>query len=535
MLGCANRCSAELYAEPSAALPGAPSLRVEPPTGIRDLRAAVSPPLTPVRWEVDGEDAAVRGLVVPARRLVPGQRWEAIAEAGGTELRATVVVPEPPGGNVLVLLLDDIGVDQVGAYGLGADPPPTPTLDHLAETGARFDLAYASPVCSPARAELLTGRHARRTGLGWIVDTGDEDYALPLPAVTVAEALDAAAGGAWATSAVGKWHLAPRHWSGDWLTHPLDQGFDWYAGSIGNPGYQPGRGYWSWDKDVNGAIVPSETYMTTETVNDAIARVAAMPEPWFLYVAFNAAHTPLSPPPRELVTIEVDPTSPERALYDATVEALDAEIGRLLAAIDPAVLARTTILTLGDNGTSPEGVDPPLDPHRAKETPYELGIRVPFLVNGPLVSAPGSVSEALVHVSDVAPTVAEIAGVPLGGPDEALYLDLASGRVELDGRSLVPLLRDPRGRGHALLYTEGFFPNGPTDWSIDRQTLRDERYKLVRRLDGPDQLFDVGNPRRITDGPDLLDGRADSTVREAARRLAAELECLEDELVYEGR
>jgi arylsulfatase A-like enzyme len=527
----ANRC-------PVPADPGAPAatiehgrgLWVDAPTSLRDLHARVSPARTPVRWEVDGVDAGIAGLTVPARVLVPRQRWEAVATIDGAEVRASVVVPDPPGGNVLVLVLDDVGVDKVRAYG-HPTAPPTPTLDALAAEGVRFDRAYASPVCSPTRGVLLTGRHARRSGLGWIVDTGDADYGLPLAALTIPEALDDARTGPWATSAVGKWHLAPKGFP-DHLRHPLDQGFDWYAGAIGNPSYREDRGYFAWDKDVNGVVEPSSTYMTTDTADDAIARAGEMPEPWFLYVAFNAVHTPLAPPPPELTGLTVDDDAPTEVLYDATLEALDREVGRLLAGLDPAVRARTTIVALGDNGTSPEGIDPPLDPRRAKETPYELGIHVPLLIAGPHVAEPGSVSRAMVHVADLMPTVAELAGIPLTGPDDALALDL-SPPVPLDGRSLLPLLADPRAPGHDRVYTEGFFPNGPADdRDIDRRTLRDERYKLVRLVEGPDELYDLsGDP--LDDGPNLLEHPTEAA-RRAAKRLAAELDCLEAELSYVG-
>jgi arylsulfatase A-like enzyme len=512
-----------------------PTVWIEPVRSIRDLVAHCSEPGATFTWERDGAPAGIEGPLVAASGVWPGDVWKVLATApDGRVATASIEVPEPPGGNVLVLLLDDIGVDQVGAYGVNADAPPTPTLDALAAEGLRFDRAYASPVCSPTRGVLLTGRQARRTGLGWIIDTGTRDYALPLASVIVPEALAGSRLGAWADSAVGKWHPAGPQNAG-FTAHPNDSGFSWHAGSLGNPPYGAGRGYWDWDKSVNGEVSLSTTYMTTDTVDDALARIDAMPEPWFLYAAFNAAHTPLSAPPPELTTLEVTDASPDGELYDATVEALDAEMGRLLASMDPAVRARTTVMVIGDNGTSEYGVDPPFDPARAKHTVYEGGIHVPFVVTGPHVARPGSASDALVSVTDVFPTIMEIAGVPLGGPDDALVLE-GDPPVPLDGRTLLPQLAAPEAAGRALLYVEGFSPNGDhPDYSLDQRILRGDRYKLMRLGDDPDRLFDLDDPEALEDGEDLLAaGTLDADAEAAWAELAAALDDIEQALVFEG-
>lgn len=512
----------------------AAEVQIRPVRGVADLVAVIDAPGTSFAWERNGE-AAWLGPRVPAGQVWPGDVWTVTATPSDRgPSQATVVIPAPRGGNVLVLLLDDVGVDQVGAYGLNPDAPPTPTLDRLAEEGIRFDQAYASPVCSPSRAILLTGRLPRRTGVGWILDVGDRDYALPHAAVTIPEALRLSRGLTYADSAVGKWHLAGRDAPG-YRTHPNDAGFSWYAGALGNPAVLHG-GYDRWQKTTNGVTEESTTYMTTDTVDDALARIAALPEPWFLYVAFNAAHTPLTPPPAALVDVPVHADSPEGVRYDAIVEALDTEIQRLFEGIPADVLARTTTLVLGDNGTSEVGVDPPFDPGRAKHSPYEGGLRIPLIVTGPHVARPGSHSDALVSVADVFPTVMELAGVPVGGPGRfggLSRLDAASS-VDLDGCSLMPHLAADPPAGRELLYMEAFRPNGALTTSRDMRIVRDRRYKLIRRTHREEELYDL--TRALEDGPDLLSEEPPSDETQAAwRRLSAALDEMEQRLFFEAR
>ena len=145
-------------------------VRTQP--GLRDLVAVADFEPTGHTWWVEGVESDLTGPVVPADRLYPGETWtvEATDEVGATH-QASHTVAEPRGGNVLVLLIDDVGVDKVGAYGWDT-AGSTPNLDALAADGVRFTRAYASPVCSPTRGTLITSRMPRRTGLGWVADTG---------------------------------------------------------------------------------------------------------------------------------------------------------------------------------------------------------------------------------------------------------------------------------------------------------------------------------------------------------------------------
>jgi len=496
--------------------------------GIGDLSVASDVPLLDVRWSLDGQE--VPGAIVPATEVYPGDRWTveltAVDGRGGT---AFYTVPEPLGGNVLVLLIDDVGVDKVGAYGWDT-ASPTPRIDALAQDGVRFTRAYASPVCSPTRGTLITGRQPRRTGLGWIVDTGSRDGMLPLAATTIPEALRVSRGlEPWQDGAIGKWHMAGPN-APDWLLHPLNSGFSWFVGSPGNPQYAADRGYYRWDKNVNGVVETSTTYMTTDSVDEALDRIDAMAEPWFLYVAFNAPHGPLNLPPAELVSGPLPAEdAPKDQRYDAVLEALDTEIGRLLDSMAPGVLERTTVMAIGDNGTSDAGVPDSGDLGRNKHTPYEGGIRVPFIVSGPHVRDPGRTSEALIHVADVLPTVADLAGVPLGGPDGE-FLEVGGG-VEIDGRSLLPHLMNTDAPGRDWVYAEAV-GNGPPPYPIDRRAVQTGTHKLVRWAGG-DEFFRLEGPY-FWDVQALDEDELDAADIDVLEALRGVLDGAEQTWAYEG-
>lgn len=503
--------------------------------GIHDLVASVDgdPADLAWAWTRDGEPTPFSTDRLPATEVWPGHRWTVTASTADGSGSATVDVPEPPGGNVMIVIIDDVGVEKLGVYG-GPDAPPTPTIDALASRGVVFRNAYASPTCTPSRAEILTGRHPSRTGAGNLIDMVESEYELPLEAWTLPEVLADAHGEVWDNSAVGKWHLSSYHSPNSHL-HPTLQGFAWYAGSLGylveGRGNDGLDGYFVWARSYLGESVLNDVYNTTATVDDALDRIAAMPEPFLLYLAFNAPHTPLHVPPAELHTRDVTPESDGAVLHAAMLEALDTELGRLFDGIDPAVLADTTVLLVADNGTSDLAADGPVVAGQAKGTLYEGGIHVPLIVAGPHVPVPG-VSDALVQLVDVFTTVAEIAGVPLTGDGDHLAVAFRGETRRLDGVSLLPWLADPSAAGPETIFAESLTPNGPPPWNTHPRMVRDQRYKLLRTSDG-DQLFAL-DPARFDDGPDLLGGTVSEEVGAAYLRLAAVLDARVADQVYDG-
>lgn len=425
----------------------------------------------------------------------------------------------PP--NVLVILADDLGTDNLSTWGEDPAAPATPHLDALAAQGVRFRNAYAYPVCSPTRAALLTGRYALRTGMGAIIPWGGR-YELPLDEVTLAELLDRGPVD-YATTAIGKWHLSgPR--TPNAYRHPNLQGFDHYAGTIHNLYFEDDEGggddasnYFSYDRVVDGALTRSTTYATVQQTDDALAAIRSMPEPWFLYLAYNAVHSPFHVPPGS--GLPASASIPDKD--DAMVRDLDAAVGRVLDGLGEQ-RARTVVVFLGDNGTPHEAVTPPFDPDHAKGTIFEGGTNVPLIVSGPGVGRPGAVTDALVHVVDVVPTIAKLSGV-----------DPAKAGRALDGVDFVDVLKNPDAPGQRrFVYTERMSPAGPPPWRQHWRAVRDARYKLVIDPAGDETFYDLQG--RFDDGPGRDPSELSGEEIARYRALKAELQRVTTATPYGG-
>jgi arylsulfatase A-like enzyme len=464
-------------------------------------------------WSWDFGDGATSSERNPAHvYMAPGSYTVALRASSrtgsGTHTRAQVVaVSRPtlsgtlPRPNVVLIVLDDIGVDRVGAYGeapAGAVEPCTPNLDALAANGLLFRNCYADPLCSPTRAQILTGRHGFRTGVGQLVDASGSRSGLSATFErTLPEIL-----GTYDSSLVGKWHLGNA--SLDGLDHPLRSGFRYYSGSMYNLGVGPvdygngaldctpfgPLGYYNWVKTENvgpGQLGQScsSTYATTDTVDDAVASLFAMQEPWFLQVNVNAAHLPPELPPPALCPnpgtcatqyCQIGTPSVAEAL-DAMVEALDRELGRLLASVQ-SVDPDAYILVISDNGSDPNAARGAqgscFGPDRSKGTLFQGGIRVPLIVAGPSV-VPGECTN-LVQATDLFATIADLTH---------------SAATAEDSVSFEPYLRGRLTPRRAYAYSELFTPNfvSPDKTSAlfqPRAHLRaviDGHYKLIRYSD----------------------------------------------------
>jgi arylsulfatase A-like enzyme len=371
---------------------------------------------------------------------------------------AFIGMPAAAQQNVLLLIMDDVGVDNVGVYAEHPDPANTPVLDQLAADGLLFRNAWANPMCSPTRATMLTGRYSWRTGLGIAMGPVASD-ALPLDELTLPELLPPAYGAA----AVGKWHL------GNDLTHPQETGFQHHWGSMagGPASLGGGSDYYDFKKNVDGVEVQSTTYATTDTVDDALTLMGMLGEPWLLWVGFNAAHIPFHKPPPALHTYNLPAqiAGNEPIHSKAAIEAMDTEIGRLLASMDPAVRANTVVVVVGDNGPVSAAVTAPWDPAKAKKTVFDGGLRVPLLVSGPGV-AQGAECTALVNTTDLFATVADVTGaVPPAGTD-------STSLVPYFGNPALPSMRD-------FAYAELFEPNFSEVYLLHHRAAREQRFKLV--------------------------------------------------------
>ncbi len=393
--------------------------------------------------------------------------------------------------SVLVILIDDIGLDTVGAFAPhvapGLQPGSTPNLDSLAAGGLMFTNAIVSPLCSPTRAELLTGRYGLRTKIGAIIN--ETTIALSLSELTIPEMLDVGlAQPVYDHATFGKWHLGNSSVGG--TAAALTAGFNHHDGSVGNHG---SSGYVDWEKVIDGRVLPEHTFSTTYLTDQACAWMNERAGvPFFALLSYTAAHTPLErPEPPTLAPVygDLPAERPPVGVFDrdyflAMVEAVDTELGRLISEIDPEVLATTMIVILGDNGARGDLLSPPLDPDHGKSTLYQLGIRVPMIVWGAGVRV--GVEPTLVAGVDLYATVAAIAGVDLAA------IPVLEERI-LDSVNLLPLiegtdLSPPR----EWVYASRFVNGDPED-RVGRCAQNIEGWKVHKNLSLPWELFNLND------------------------------------------
>ena len=348
--------------------------------------------------------------------------------AGGTstQVQSNNTHTVSPPHNILLLIVDDWGTDSspIDSLGIaGTTFPNMPNLQFLADNGLRFTNAYAQPVCAPTRASIITGRHGFRNGVGHPNGSGT------LPATELAlPKIFAAQNSPYALASFGKWHLG----GGDNGPSTLG-GWPEFRGYLTNIDH-----YTSWSKVVNGTTTDNfPTYVTTDQVNDTINFITAQTSPWFVWLAFSAPHSPYHNPPSNLHSYPTFPTngsgtvtgSDQRGAYEASLEALDTEIGRLLASVD---LTTTNLILIGDNGTPGNVIQAPYsDPH-SKDTLYEGGVRVPMVAIGPDVTLRGT-SRKIVHCVDLFSTILDLADIDIAAATSAVDV--------IDSQSLAPVFR----------------------------------------------------------------------------------------------
>lgn len=385
--------------------------------------------------------------------------------------------------NILLIIADDMGLDSSPCYAEGTEKPVMPTLEQLCRDGVVFDNFYATPVCSSTRATILTGRYGFRTGVGAAVGQNTSN-GLPLSETTLFQFLDRYAREKYAQAVIGKWHLATVD-NGD-VDHPLMAGADFYSGVI--------RGtiddYYRWPRTQNGKTEMVDGYITSVLTDIAIDWIDDQDErPWFLWLAHIAPHLPVHLPPGDLIANQdLDGTAQDlqarpRDYYLASLEALDAEIGRLLKSLPQPVLENTVIVFLGDNGTPNRTVQAPYDRRRAKASLYEGGIHVPLIVAGKGVTRHGQREEALVNSTDLFATIASIAGI---GPED-------TDQWPEDSVSAVPLLTSTPTTSRQHAYSELFGSPGSRGRQAEGHAIRNERWKLMETVGNGEQLFDLSN------------------------------------------
>jgi arylsulfatase B len=418
---------------------------------------------------------------------------------------AHVTVPH----NILLIIADDVGVDQIGLYGLNPSAPATEHLDDLAAAGQLYLNAWSNPLCSPTRASLYTGRYAFRHGVGAAI-AADTDPELSIDEVTIPEMI-AASG--YVSGLAGKWHLGEAGTTGDDCLAPTEQGWDSYAGALGGAV----ESHYSWTKCQDGMTSTSTIYSATDNVDDALEAIdAAGSSPWMVTVAFNLSHTPWQIPPAGSLSSGAGscPTNRRAAnanddCYHAMIEAMDYEIGRLLDEVD---LTTTTVIFIGDNGTPVQGVAAGTYPAtQAKGTVYQGGVRVPLIIRSPWITSVGEVA-GLVHAIDLFDTIRQLTG------------STAPTDRTIDSLSLVPYFTSATLTTlRPNVYTEEF--DGTNDCSAnDSRAIRDTRYKLIRHACATDEFYDLMGDQFESDN--LLDGMLTTFQRRRYNALSAAMDAL---------
>ncbi len=383
----------------------------------------------------------VKGVIFICLGLVP---------LAATMSAAAAANPSRP--NVLVIVGDDMGYADVGTH--GCQDIPTPHLDSLATSGVRCSNGYVSgPYCSPTRAGLLTGRY--QTRFGHEFNPGPDGTGLPLTETTLADRFKAAG---YATGIVGKWHLGnePKF-------HPQKRGFEDFFGFLGGAHpYTPIE----YPPILRGKKpVDEQEYLTDAFGREAVAWIDNHRDrPFFLYLAFNAVHTPMQAN-AERIQKFASIGDEKRRTYAAMMSAMDDNIGKVLTKLrDTGLDKNTLIFFISDNGgptmrgtTINASSNKPL--RGSKRTTLEGGIRVPFFVSWPGHLPAGKVYDKPVIQLDILPTALTAAGVQIA-PE-----------WKVEGVDLLPFFTSENSATpHDTLY-----------WRMGKQmAIRQGDWKLVR-------------------------------------------------------
>lgn len=378
--------------------------------------------------------------------------------------------------NLLVILADDLGMD-LSCY--GATDVRTPNIDALAQSGLRFTNFYANcTVCSPTRASLMTGCYPDRVGVPGVIRTMPENswgYLSPR-AMLLPQMLKPAG---YESTIVGKWHLG--------LTSPntpTERGFDHFHGFLGDmmddyvTHRRHGKNYMRRDLE---EIDPAghATDLFTQWACDVIDRKRQ----FFLYLAYNAPHTPIQPPDEWVRKVKARQPgiTDQRAKLVALVEHMDHGIGRLVERLKATgQLQNTVIVFTSDNGGQIEVGGTAGEWRGGKQDMYEGGLRVPMIVSWPGMVKPGTTTSAVGLTMDLYATLGEIAGTKLP--------------ADVDGRSLLPVWRgeaaEMPARDLVWMRREGGGPYQGRDY----YAFRRGDWKLLQNTPfEPYRLYDLKN------------------------------------------
>jgi len=360
--------------------------------------------------------------------------------------------------NILLIIADDMGLDAIHNYNIDGIKPNMPILQSLMSNGIKFNNLWSYPLCTPTRASILTGKYGFRTE---VTNVGQN---LSSNEQSIQNYLDGMNSG-YSHAVIGKWHL-----SGD-ISHPNAIGIDEYTGVLGG-GVQS---YWNWNLVENMQSSKSTEYTTTKFTDLAINWIGSQNQPWFLWLAYNAPHTPFHLPPSELYS-QVGLASDQSSIdanplpyYLAMLEAMDTEMGRLINSMSQEERDNTFIVFIGDNGT-PNQVVQTYPNRRAKNSLYQGGVNVPMVISGKNVERKGVEEEALLCTTDLFATIAGIAGSNISEIN--------------DSKNFKSMFNAPGITVRDYVYSE----IGDDINNLDH-TIRNDKYKLMKFSSGNEALY----------------------------------------------
>lgn len=411
-------------------------------------------------------------------------------ENTGPQTEDKTISSETP--NILLIIADDLGLDATPGYDIGQVKPTMPTLESLINSGIRFNNVWSNPTCTPTRGTILTGKYGFKTQVTTVDDV------MPTSETSIQSYLNSNGASNYSSAVIGKWHLSKN------ANHPNLMGIDYYAGSISG-GVQS---YWNWNLTVNGQTNTSTEYTTTKFTDLAIDWIQEQSNPWFMWLAYNAPHTPFHLPSNELhsqgnlPTDEASIDANPLPYYMAMLEAMDSEMDRLLSSLTEEELNNTIIIFIGDNGT-PNEVVQEFSQRRAKGSVYRGGVNVPMIISGKNVTRINESENALINTTDLFATIANLAGITINQIN--------------DSKDFSPLLTDTNSENTR----DYIFAQAGKSTSSSDDAIRNQTHKYILFEDGSEALFDLSvDPM---ENIDLLSGYQ-LPLSETAEKMKIELE-----------
>jgi arylsulfatase B len=405
-----------------------------------------------------------------------------------SDLDNEVSTPSTP--NILFIIADDMGKDATAGFSEGSTKPNTPNLNAIKDNGLVFNNLWVNPTCSPTRSSIITGKYGYRTGVKFANDV------LSTSEKILQKYINEQTNNLYSTGIVGKWHLSGEVTS----INPESFGVDYYAGLISGIA---APSYYQWQLTEGVTTNVENEYVTKVFTDLSIDWINIQSKPWFLWLAYNAPHTPFHLPPSEMhsqgnLPPYVDGLDP-MPYYMASIEAMDYQIGKLLEGIPDDELDNTIIIFIGDNGSPGQVAQLPYGPTKVKGSLYQGGINVPMFISGNGVGRIGE-DDNLICSTDLFCTIAELAGISV--PEIH------------DSKSFKTLLNN-NAEHREFQYSE------IDDGTDDLWTVSNGEFKLIVNANGNEEMYNLFNDPYESN--DLLNGTLTTEEVNAKVELETEL------------